>query len=94
MPLAEHRIIDSNKRTLVKYVFTAIDGTQSANTVLVDTSTLAYALSNTGNVMVANTNPRPSREFLVPLEQQAASLLVGMVAATQRLFLLEQVILT
>jgi hypothetical protein len=59
MPLAEHRIIDSNKRTLVKYVFTAIDGTQSANTVLVDTSTLAYALSNTGNVMVANTNPRP-----------------------------------
>jgi hypothetical protein len=55
--LREHRIIDNNKRALIKYVFIS-DGTLSANATLVDVSTLRSALNANGYIMVANTHPK------------------------------------
>lgn len=52
----EHRIIDSTKRTAIKFVFIG-DGTPAANTILVDASTLAGALNTAGYIMSSNTNP-------------------------------------
>lgn len=53
--LKEQRLVDSTKRALLKYVFIS-DGTQEANTTLIDVSTLAYALNATG--VISQTNPR------------------------------------
>lgn len=55
--LREHRIIDNNKRALIKYVFIS-DGTLASNTTLVDVSTLRYALNTNGYIMSSNTNPK------------------------------------
>lgn len=55
--LKGHRIIDSNKRTLIKYVFLS-DGTAVANATLVDASTLQFALNTSGLIMSSNVNPR------------------------------------
>lgn len=55
--IREQRIIDSNKRTLVKYVIVS-DGTQQANTTLLDVSTLAFALNANGYIMTSNTHPK------------------------------------
>lgn len=55
--LREQRIIDNNKRTLVKYVFIS-DGTVEANTVLLDVSTLRNALNANGYIMQSNTHPK------------------------------------
>lgn len=53
--LVEQRIVDSNKRLLVKYVFIS-DGTAAANATLFRANTLAFAINATGQV--ANTNPK------------------------------------
>lgn len=53
--ITEQKLIDSNKRTLVKYVILS-DGTQEANTRLLDASALAFALNATG--VISQTNPK------------------------------------
>lgn len=55
--VTEQRLIDNNKRALIKYTFYS-DGTAVANSVLVDVSTLALALNATGQIMTSNTNPK------------------------------------
>ncbi len=55
--IREQRLIDSNKRTLIKYVILS-DGTQEANTRLVDASNLAFALNANGYIMTSNTHPK------------------------------------
>ena len=45
--IAEQKLIDSNKRALIKYVILS-DGTQEANTRLLDASALSFALNATG----------------------------------------------
>lgn len=57
--IREHRIIDSNKRALLKYVLVS-DGTAAANVTLVDASTLRFALNTAGKIMSANTDPKDS----------------------------------
>jgi hypothetical protein len=57
--IREHRIIDNNKRTLVKYVFLS-DGTGVANSTLLDASTLRFALNANSQIMSSNTHPRSS----------------------------------
>jgi len=57
--LKGHRLIDSTKRTLVKYVFLS-DGTALANNILVDVSSLAFALNTNGKIMSSNTDQRPA----------------------------------
>jgi hypothetical protein len=55
--IKEHKIIDSNKRALLKYVFLS-DGTTEANTLLVDASNLRFALNANGYIMSSNTHPK------------------------------------
>lgn len=55
--IREQRLIDSNKRALIKYVIVS-DGTNEANTVLVDASNLALALNANGYIMSSNTHPK------------------------------------
>jgi hypothetical protein len=45
--IREQKLIDSNKRALIKYVILS-DGSQESNTRLVDASSLAFALNATG----------------------------------------------
>jgi hypothetical protein len=52
--IREQRLIDNQKRTLVKYVATL--DTAAANTILLDTSSLRFSLNTSGQVMAANTN--------------------------------------
>jgi hypothetical protein len=54
--IREHRIVDTNRRALIKYVCVS-DGTQLANSTLIDVSTLAYALNANGYIMSSNTHP-------------------------------------
>jgi hypothetical protein len=53
--IREQKLIDSNKRALIKYVLLS-DGTQESNTRLLDASSLAFALNATG--VISQTNPR------------------------------------
>ena len=55
--IREQRLIDSNKRALIKYVILS-DGTQESNTRLLDASTLAFALNTNGYIMSSNTDPK------------------------------------
>ncbi len=55
--IQEQRLIDSNKRSLIKYVILS-DGTQEANTRLLDVSTLQFALNANGYIMQSNTHPK------------------------------------
>lgn len=55
--IREQRLIDSNKRALIKYVILS-DGTNEANTTLVDASNLAFALNANGYIMQSNTHPK------------------------------------
>lgn len=55
--IREQRLVDTNKRTLLKYVFIS-DGTTNANSVLVDVSTLGFALNANGYIMQSNTHPK------------------------------------
>ena len=53
------KLIDTTKRALAKFVIIS-DGTQEANTVLLDVSTLAFALNANGFIMTSNTHPKSS----------------------------------
>jgi len=53
--IVEQKIVDSNKRLLVKYVFLS-DGTVASNATLFRANTLNFAINATGQV--ANTNPK------------------------------------
>lgn len=55
--ITEQRIIDSNKRSLIKYVIVS-DGTQESNTRLLDASNLAFALNANGQIMSSNVHPK------------------------------------
>lgn len=55
--IREHRVIDSNKRALIKYVIIS-DGTQESNTLILDASTLNFALNTSGKIMSNNVNPK------------------------------------
>lgn len=57
--LKGQRIIDGNKRSLIKYVFLS-DGTAVANSTLVDASSLAFALNTNGYIMSSNVDPKSS----------------------------------
>lgn len=53
--IREQRLVDSQKRTLVKYVILS-DGTNEANTRLLDASSLQFALNANGYIMSSNTH--------------------------------------
>jgi hypothetical protein len=55
--IREQKIIDSNKRTLIKYVIVS-DGSQSSNTVLVNVSSLAFALNANGYIMQSGVHSK------------------------------------
>lgn len=55
--IKEQRLIDSNKRALIKYIILS-DGTQESNTRLIDASNLAFALNANGYIMTSNTHPK------------------------------------
>lgn len=55
--IREQRLIDSNKRTLAKYVLIS-DGTQNSNTVLLDVSTLNFAMNANNQIMVGGVHPK------------------------------------
>ena len=52
--ITEQRIIDTNKRALIKYVGTL--DTAAANTTLVDASSLRFALNTNSQIMTANAD--------------------------------------
>lgn len=51
-------LVDTNKRALIKWVYLQTDSTQQANSVLLDASTLNYALNATGQIMTGGSNPK------------------------------------
>jgi hypothetical protein len=55
--IREQKLIDTNKRALIKYVILS-DGSQESNTVLVDASSLAYSLNANGYIMSSNVHPK------------------------------------
>jgi len=55
--ITEQKIIDNQKRALLKYVI-RFDGTATANTLLVNAANLAFSLNATGQIMTSNTNPK------------------------------------
>lgn len=58
--IKEQRIVDTNKRALIKYVFIADASGQEANTILVNPQMLAFALNTSNKIMTGNTNPKSS----------------------------------
>ena len=54
--IKEQKIVDNNKRALIKYVATL--DTATANTMLVDASQLRFALNTNSQLMSANANIR------------------------------------
>ena len=59
----EQRLIDSNKRTLIK--LTGILDTEMNNVTVVDVSTLAFALNTSNQIMSSNTNPKSTYDVTV-----------------------------
>ena len=55
--VVDQKIIDNNKRSLLKYVIVA-DGSATSNTALVSFANLAFAINATG--AISNTNPKAS----------------------------------
>lgn len=55
--IRQQNLIDSNKRALLKYILIS-DGTQSANSVLLDASMLKFALNANGYIMTGNTHTK------------------------------------
>lgn len=55
--ITEQKLVDSTKRALLKYVIVS-DGTQEANTTLIDVSSLAFSLNANGYIMASNTHPK------------------------------------
>lgn len=56
--IQEQKIIDNNKRALIKY--TMVLDSAVANTKLVDASNLRFALNTNGFIMTSNTDPKSS----------------------------------
>lgn len=54
--IKEQRLVDNNKRALIKYVATF--DTAAANTVLLDASSLNLALNANGFIMSSNVHPK------------------------------------
>ena len=57
--LKEHKIIDTQNRALVKYVWIS-DGTAEANTTLIAVSSLAYSFNANNQIMVGGVHPKPT----------------------------------
>lgn len=55
--ILQQRLADTTKRVLTKVVLVS-DGTAEANTVLIDVSSLRFALNANGYIMQANTHPK------------------------------------
>ena len=55
--IREQRLVDNNKRALLKYVYIS-DSSAQANATLVDVSTLSKALNANGYIMSSNTDPK------------------------------------
>lgn len=53
----EQRIIDTNKRALIKWVYIS-DGVQNANTTLLDVSTLNYAMNTNNKIMSSGVDKK------------------------------------
>lgn len=53
----EQRLVDNNKRALIKYTL-AGDSTATSNATLVDVSTLRFALNTNGYIMTSNVDPK------------------------------------
>lgn len=72
--IREQKLIDSNKRALVKYVLLS-DGTQESNTRLLDASSLAFALNATGVISQTNlkSNYRTSIKKIKAYSKTAGS---------------------
>lgn len=51
----QHKLVDDNKRALLKYVYVS-DGTNSGNNVLVDVSSLNYAMNVNNKIIGAATD--------------------------------------
>lgn len=60
----EQRLIDNNKRALIKWVYIS-DGTNSANSTLLDVSSLKYALNTTGQIMTGGTNKKSNYRITI-----------------------------
>lgn len=56
--IKEQKLIDTQKRALLKYIFIGDGTTAQSNTVLVDVSNLAYSLNANGQIMVSNTHQK------------------------------------
>lgn len=55
--IRNQRLIDNQKRNLSKIIIYS-DGTEEANSRVIDASTLGYALNANGYIMVSNTHPK------------------------------------
>jgi len=55
--ITEQRLVDNSSKAILKYTIIS-DGTQSANVVLMDASTLQNALNANGYIMSTNTHPK------------------------------------
>ena len=55
--ITQTKLIDTNKRALIRYVIHS-DGTDEANTKILDVSGLAYALNTSNKIMTGNTNAK------------------------------------
>ena len=52
--ISEHKLVDSNRRAVVKYVGTV--DSAAANVVMLDVSSLVYSLNTNGKIMSSNTD--------------------------------------
>lgn len=55
--IRQQKIIDSNKRALIKYVVVS-DGSQQSNTILINVSTLAFAMNANGYIASTDSNTK------------------------------------
>jgi hypothetical protein len=55
--IRQQKIIDSNKRALIKYVVVS-DGTQQSNTILINVSTLAFAMNTNGYIAASDADTK------------------------------------
>lgn len=56
--ITQQRIIDSNKRALIKFVFKYVDTATESNTTILDVSTLNFSLNTNGYIMTGNTDSK------------------------------------
>ena len=71
--IRQQKIIDNNKRSLIKYVIVS-DGTQNSNTILINVSTLAFALNANGYIMSSDVDQKSTyRTTIKRINGQVAS---------------------